>query len=1083
MSLRKREETQELVQKTMREDSVTSWVASGLPGAMLCRIGFLLLALACVAQPETEKSFSYVCGFLPVSPKLDGEVRGDPGWGDVPVVSGFRNLDTRQPASKDTSFRVGCDASGLYVGIVCQEPKIEDMVAEGGDGDSLWEEDSVEVFLCLDGHKELQFVVNPMGARASPVTLRSWRAETAIGDDSWSVEILLPWEILGRPAVSSETWRFNVCRNILGSGEMIHTTWAPVRFGFHEPERFGWLHFEDLPESLSSLRIQPVEQEAIQENLWVYTKHKIGVQARTPAGRQRLAFKQGPHVCPKISPCGRHILYHASEGGPMGIWRVAKDGQRTERLCDGEQATWHPEGDRIALVRQGQILERDLEGGQERTLAFIPGRSFSFPCYTSQGEILCVEEQSDSLLLFRPGGRDPEILTRGGGLAWPASSRHGAHVAFQRGAHIEILDRESGDCRRLTLAAGVQSNPVWDLEERGLVYGQADDPLSLSWSLFHIAIEGPQVPSSLEPHVMPGFDWRGTLRSPSRESALLGENLALWGLHKPLTGRVLGAHGMTEEHGERLSRESGAYPFGRPLAVETDWWVLGMGQEGLLLFSKENHMLKDLVEIRIEEGERTIQVDEMRVLSWTGDGMDLELWAGSRQAPVKVGLILDRSHPMLRFFSKQGKVSLGLDRRLSGVVLPDRLSSDLWKTSPAKGAGTEAFLPWSGLTLGLLERPGGMLILVREDPEQETDVDRKYKGMTVTLTSEPIHVGVVLDEGLWSHATPEAGDGESMLRCAWRRPFHASWRITATDGKTAWSRMWSPQLLADMEPGFLPLAETGEGCPDRAVIYAYGRTAQTPFNLRTPQDLMLDALGVADWLRFSDEVGIRGYRTGGVPFRELTTREVGWAPWEAHLEKEEFGALDLLSGLFAADTAATKGFAEDLARASVGLLEGLDERIEEYEAFYPGFLQDMQRAKVPSDVQGLARDAWTLGRQMERTDLSGTEGPLQAFLSLFGRNEGPFNTDDAVYKTDELKAFSLLCRRILAERQELLSCYRLGLTRTREALGWHILGDALFRKAGDRLRQDIQKILRDRFYLEGDWRGEEPLQTWKEGCL
>ena len=78
---------------------------------------------------------------------------------------------------------------------------------------------------------------------------------------------------------------------------------------------------------------------------------------------------------------------------------------------------------------------------------------------------------------------------------------------------------------------------------------------------------------------------------------------------------------------------------------------------------------------------------------------------------------------------------------------------------------------------------------------------------------------------------------------------------------------------------------------------------------------------------------------------------------------------------------------------------------------------------------------------------------------------------------DEFKAFSHCCRQVLAERQNVLSEYRTWVKRVRDDTARIIVADSSFKPVGEELRDKTRAILRDRYYLEKDWRGETPVPS------
>ena len=141
-------------------------------------LALLAFGSAAPAQAAAPARRQYRCVPLSRAPALDGEVDTDPAWRDVPAGRGYVDLRTGKPSVKQTVFRAGYTADALYVAVVCYDPQAGDLVADRADGDPLWTEDSVEVFLSPDNTAELQFAVNAIGSRTSPVTLRRWKADT-----------------------------------------------------------------------------------------------------------------------------------------------------------------------------------------------------------------------------------------------------------------------------------------------------------------------------------------------------------------------------------------------------------------------------------------------------------------------------------------------------------------------------------------------------------------------------------------------------------------------------------------------------------------------------------------------------------------------------------------------------------------------------------------------------------------------------------------------------------------------------------------------------------------------------------------
>ncbi|HET9597610.1 MAG TPA: carbohydrate-binding family 9-like protein [Anaeromyxobacteraceae bacterium] len=178
---------------------------------------------------------------------------------------------TGLPARSRTEARLLWDDEALYVAFACQDDVV--WVRPGrSDGDALWEDEVVEVFLDRSGRgrEYVEIEVSPANARfearfASPrsdlAAARTWRsgARSAVAVDGaitvgdappapargWSVELAVPWSSLGGPPRPGERWRMNLFR-LETHGRRAPDAQGfspPLRGDFHAVDRFGWLEF------------------------------------------------------------------------------------------------------------------------------------------------------------------------------------------------------------------------------------------------------------------------------------------------------------------------------------------------------------------------------------------------------------------------------------------------------------------------------------------------------------------------------------------------------------------------------------------------------------------------------------------------------------------------------------------------------------------------------------------------------------------------------------------------------------------------------------------------------------------------
>ena len=233
---------------------------------------FALSLLFIFSFPTFAEEKNYSCYRLTKEPALDGRLKNDPAWKNIPEIFGFVKLGCNSPPLKQTSFKIGYTPEALYFGVECEEPEIEKIEAKYKDGDvRIWTEDSVEIFIFPKGADNYyQFMINTIGSRwngiglgGPTIPLGNWRAETYKGKDCWSVEVKIPFKIFGKVPEDKEVWSGNISRNILTLGEGgdrdRFTTWAYLKGSFHEPDNFGRIVFND--KSLSIKSVKKIEKK------------------------------------------------------------------------------------------------------------------------------------------------------------------------------------------------------------------------------------------------------------------------------------------------------------------------------------------------------------------------------------------------------------------------------------------------------------------------------------------------------------------------------------------------------------------------------------------------------------------------------------------------------------------------------------------------------------------------------------------------------------------------------------------------------------------------------------------------------
>lgn len=193
------------------------------------------------------------------APRIDGHL-DDLAWRSVPPVASFVPLpDEPVVPSRPTVAWLAHDGQRLYIAFRCGEPRPDRLrrtVLER-DGDRIWEDDDVELFVAPDESPDapyFQVILNAAGAlydREHRGREAAWNAagiEAAIdiGADAWTAEIALPFAALGvAPPADGTHWRVNLARHVsAGEPHGQWLTWTPLSGdSLLQPESFGTLMF------------------------------------------------------------------------------------------------------------------------------------------------------------------------------------------------------------------------------------------------------------------------------------------------------------------------------------------------------------------------------------------------------------------------------------------------------------------------------------------------------------------------------------------------------------------------------------------------------------------------------------------------------------------------------------------------------------------------------------------------------------------------------------------------------------------------------------------------------------------------
>jgi TolB protein len=197
-------------------------------------------------------------------------------------------------------------------------------------------------------------------------------------------------------------------------------------------------------------------------------------------------------VDPVFSPDGKSILFTSTRGGKTGIWRMLADGAKPERICDGDQAEWSPDGARIVLRRNERVLTRELAGGREKGLSPEDWPHCSGPAWSPDGKSIAFAarwEGGNAIYLVDAEGGQPKKIYDQQGACEPHWSPDGSRIVYETETHICTINPDGTKNRLITYFGGVQRYARYSPDGKLLVFCQGVSEAG-PWELYVIPAAG-----------------------------------------------------------------------------------------------------------------------------------------------------------------------------------------------------------------------------------------------------------------------------------------------------------------------------------------------------------------------------------------------------------------------------------------------------------------------------------------------------------------------------------------------------------------------------------------------------------------
>lgn len=225
----------------------------------------------------------------------------------------------------------------------------------------------------------------------------------------------------------------------------------------------------------------------------------------------RLNLPMSETLYPAISPDGSRLAF-VVESTPVGVYVGGPDGSGARLVYPNrtDRITWSPDGTRLAVGFDGEIIVIPLDGGDPYSITEGVDLFATYPSWSSTGRIAFFTRALPSgtdIYTMAADGSDVRLLVSGNGAEArdPAWSPDGSRVAFALGefgaSFIYTVRADGSDRRRVSPepppgVSWTDLGPAWSPSGEWIAHQREHDPICTGtlctrrWDVFVVRRDG-----------------------------------------------------------------------------------------------------------------------------------------------------------------------------------------------------------------------------------------------------------------------------------------------------------------------------------------------------------------------------------------------------------------------------------------------------------------------------------------------------------------------------------------------------------------------------------------------------------------